>query len=320
MSLTDLVNNAKDKTRFTTVKNYVDFCLKYLTFARNGLQAEIVSQNETNYRFFQYKADGGYRITRPLNANLMYSVDDSEALGREFPSMLRSAREIEQGDPRREVFLRSIYTIQQTIGAALDALPGEQSNTARKVNGDLFERFISLLVNAVGVSCQAGVVQVPIVVDGNNEGFMSYQHDLIIKNENELKIIGSVKTSSKDRIDKIFLDKFLYSKLTETSIPHIAIFLNDVQRKKGRLANQYGVNSTFLSGHFRAFTIKLNALDGVYYCDLRPNMKTDAVLSRHIRTIDNFFFGDLWSFMGTHGLIVAKEEVVDGEIVEVVEP
>ncbi len=53
---------------------------------------------------------------------------------------------------------------------------------------------------------------------------MNYQHDMIVQVDSETKAIGSVKTSSKDRIDKIFIDKFLYNKLTDTDIPHFAIF------------------------------------------------------------------------------------------------
>jgi hypothetical protein len=109
---------------------------------------------------------------------------------------------------------------------------------------------------------------------------------------------GSVKTSSKDRLDKIFIDKFLYSRLTETDIPHFAVFLNDVQRKKTKKESQYGVSATFLPGHFKGYTIKLNALDGVYYCDIRPNMTTDALLRNCIRTIDHLFCSDLWSMIG----------------------
>ena len=112
-----------------------------------------------------------------------------------------------------------------------------------------------------------------------------------------LKVIGSVKTSSKDRLSKIFLDKFLYSRMTETALPHIAIFLNDVQRKAARRPNEYSVNGTFLTGHFKAFTVKLNALDGVYYCDPRPIMERDPLLSRHIKTIDALFYEDLWSLL-----------------------
>ena len=126
---------------------------------------------------------------------------------------------------------------------------------------------------------------------------MNYQHDLIIKMNEELKAIGSVKTSSKDRIDKIFMDKFLYSRLTETTIPHFAVFLNDVQRKAGRERGIYGIASTFKSGHFKAYTIKLNPLDGVYYCDIRPNMVSEDILKDHIKTLDHLLFKDIWEFL-----------------------
>ena len=152
-----------------------------------------------------------------------------------------------------------------------------------------------LLIQRLGVACDSGTISVPVIVDDVEQFRMSYQHDLIIKDGDVVKIIGGVKTTSKDRIDKIFMDKFLYSKLTGTRVPHVAIFLNDVQRKQNRLPNQFGVSATFLPGHFKGYTIKLNPLDGVYYCDIRPNMQTDPFLSQHIRTIDHFsarIFGD----------------------------
>ncbi len=199
---------------------------------------------------------------------------------------------------RRQNLIEVIYTVQQCIGAALDALPAGDSNRARKVNGDLFERFIQLVICELGVSCTGGTVRVPVKVDEAVAFHMNYQHDLLITDTDELKIIGSVKTSSKDRIDKIFMDKFLYCKLTETALPHIAIFLNDVQRKKTRYENKYGISATFLPGHFKGFTVKLNPLDGVYYCDIRPSMRTEPILKDHIKTIDYLLCEDLWGLLG----------------------
>lgn len=97
------------------------------------------------------------------------------------------------------------------------------------------------------------------------------------------------------------MDKFLYSKLTGTTLPHIAIFLNDVQRKNTAKENKYSVSATFLPGRFKGFTIKLNPLDGVYYCDIRPNMRTDSILKKHIQTIDYFFCSDLWKLVHYSG-------------------
>ena len=93
----------------------------------------------------------------------------------------------------------------------------------------------------------------------------------------------------------MFIDKFLYNKLTGTNTPHFAIFLNDVQRK-GR-EGKYGISATFLPGHFKGYTIKLNPLDGVYYCDIRPNMLSEDILKDHIKTFDHFLFSDVWQFL-----------------------
>lgn len=315
MKLGDLVAHATDKERFHTLKNYITFCEKYLDFVDSGLQAQIVSQNESHYQFFQYRQDGSFNITRPLNSRLMYDAADFSSAAQQFTQTLKALKDGGRpSDELRENVIRTIYTIQQSIGAALDALPAGMSNQARKVNGDLFERFIRLLIVALNVDCVSGTMQVPVKDADNNELFKSsYQHDLLISKEDELKIIGSVKTSSKDRIDKVFMDKFLYNRLTDTALPHIAIFLNDIQRKKTKKENVYGVSATFLPGHFKAYTIKLNPLDGVYYCDIRPNMIEDALLSQHIKTIDHFFYSDLWELLNREGqsleeIAIEKEE------------
>ncbi len=294
MNLKELVAAATNKSNFNSLTDYILFCRRYLDFAENGLQAVIVSQNEQNYRFFQYRKDGGYNITRPINADLMYSAKAAPLLNDNFVTVLRNSADIATIDEASRSILRNaIYTIQQSIGATLDALPAGKSNTARKINGDLFERLMRFLLQEVGVICKSGVVKVPVKVDGEDSFMMSYQHDLLLYQADVLKVIGSVKTSSKDRLDKIFVDKFLYNRLTETNTPHIAIFLNDVQRKQTSQRNKYGVNSTFLPGHFKGYTIKLNPLDGVYYCDIRPNMITDKFLNSHIKTIDHLFCDDL---------------------------
>jgi hypothetical protein len=298
MIISELVSIAINKDNFVTLQNYIDFCLRYLDFASTGLQAVIVSQNEQNYYFFQYRQDGFFNITRPINSSLMYTAEASEKVGNEFVKILNSGKDLAKAnEASRSVIRNTIYTIQQSIGAVLDALPAGQSNTARKINGDLFERLIRILLQDIGIDCRSGVINVPVMADGAVQFSMSYQHDLMIFNENQLKVIGSVKTSSKDRLDKIFMDKFLYSRLTETAIPHIAIFLNDVQRKDTKQENKYGISATFLPGHFKGYTVKLNPLDGVYYCDILPNMKTDEFLKQYIKTIDNLFCDDLQDFL-----------------------
>jgi hypothetical protein len=306
MKLDALVRQASRKENFTELKHYLDFCREFLGFVATpkAIQAEIVSRNETSYRFIQFK-NAEFSVTRPLNFNLLYTAKEAKTALGKFQKIL-SALKANDTSAHREIINRSIYTIQQSIGATLDALPAGLSNTARKINGDLFERLIRLVLIESGVNCTSGVVQVPIKVDGVEEFSMSYQHDLIINSGQFVKIIGSVKTSSKDRLDKIFVDKFLLAKLTGKNIPHVAIFLNDVQRK-GKSPRDYGVNSTFLPGHFKGYTVKLNPLDGVYYFDIRPNMKTEAILRDHIRTFDCFIFSELWKFLETKAVVTQIE-------------
>ncbi len=298
MNIIDLTQYATDKSRFQNLNGFLDLASNYLEFVSKHLQAVIVSQNESKYRFFQYDSWGSYQITRPINSELFSEKEDFEKNKKIFLETLLNAKDLSEASPAiRDLVNRTVYTAQQCIGAALDALPPGQSNKARKLNGDLFEQLMRLIFRELGIPCQSGVVQVPVVVDNIKLFDMSYQHDLIVESGGELKMLGTIKTSSKDRLDKVFVDKFLYSRLTNTTIPHVAIILNDVQRKKSRRENEYGINSTFLPGHFKGYTIKLNPLDGVYYCDIRPNMRIDSILKEHIKTFDCLIFDDIWKLI-----------------------
>jgi hypothetical protein len=295
MNLKTIVSRATNKDNFTRIKDYSDFCLSYLDFIKEKLQAVIVSRNETNYRFFQYKADGTYNVTRPINSNLMLSLESFHSSRKQFRSILNNIRSSSsKTKANRKLINDFVYTCQQSIGAALDALPAKKANTARKLNGDLFERLIRLIISEIGIDVSDGTISIPVNIAGAETCAMKYQHDLIIKVDEVTQAIGSVKTSSKDRIDKIFMDKFLYNRLTDTNTPHFAIFLNDVQRKGKE--GKYGINATFLSGHFKVYTITLNPLDGVYYFDIRPNMGTEVILKDHIKTFDHFLITDVWKF------------------------
>ena len=66
-------------------------------------------------------------------------------------------------------------------------------------------------------------------------------------------------------------------------------------KRKGK-EGKYGINTTCLTGHFKGYTVKLNPLDGVYYFDIRPNMRTDNILKDQIKTFDHFLIKDVWEF------------------------
>jgi hypothetical protein len=298
--LEQVLERVTNKDNFKTLQNYIDFASYFLDYIEKNKQATIVSQNENIYNFFQYKKEANFQVTRPFNSTILYSSEEFADKSNELLSVLQYLKnDRDQAEILdRNIINRGIYTIQQAIGFALDGLPAKQTNTARKLNGDFFEQLILLLLQEIGIDANNGVVQVPVKMDGQELFSMSYQHDLIVKNsEGNINLIGSVKTTSKDRIDKIFIDKFLYSKLTETKVPHIAIFLHDVQRKKTKDPRKFGVNGTFLTGHFKGYTVKLNPLDGVYYFDPRPIMQTDTLLSQHIQTFDHLLCDDIWNYI-----------------------
>lgn len=296
MSLSKIQEIVLDKDKFYDIQNYIDFAKIILEFLETNVQARIISQKENHYNFFQFKSDGNFNITRPINTNLFYSFSRVTEINK-LEDLLKYSKDIKEDYALRYELCCGIYTIQQAIGITLDSLESGMSNTARKLNGDLFENLIRLTFNVMGVSCVSETTQVPII---DNTGKvlvkMSYQHDLVFKDESErINMLGSVKTSSKDRIDKIFIDHYLFQKITKKEIPYIAIFLNDVQRKNTTKENQYSINSTFLPGHFKGYTIALAPLDGVYYCDIRPNMIEDEFLKEHIKTIDYLYCEDIWN-------------------------
>ena len=166
MTLKQLTQWAADKSRFRTVEDYSRFGREYLAFLPHGLKTVIVAHNENCYRFFQYGPEGNFNVSRPINSELMLDGAQFDQAEQIFRYALGHIREI-RGDARMgKIINRFIYTCQQCIGAALDALPAGQSNTARKINGDLFERYIRLILGSIGVEVRDGVVNVPVVVDG----------------------------------------------------------------------------------------------------------------------------------------------------------
>lgn len=298
LDLSELLKTIKDKTNFSYTHDYLSFSLDALDYIDKNNQAKIVAQNENNYCFYQYNKEASYKITRPFNSNLLYSSNDYKKKVEQFIVEMEVLKTNgEKADKKnREVINRVIYTSQQCVGFILDSVGG---NIARKLAGDHFEKFIGVFFNDIGIECKNGTCQVPVKVDNELMCNMKYQHDLIFEDTKtkETKLIGSVKTTSKDRIDKIFIDKYLYSILTETQLPHIAIFLHDVQRKDTSDPQKYSISSTFLPGHFKGYTIKLNPLDGVYYFDLRPNMLSDDFLKDQIKRFDALIYDDIWKFI-----------------------
>lgn len=299
MTLYSLLEKVENDTTMKGLTWFLDIADEYLNFTNFGeaftpnIQADIVSQNESNYHFIQYKDDGHHCVTRPINSDIFLKAKEFSTARKIFEYSLPNIKEIKYHTDERKIINQIIYTCQQCIGCILDAL--NNSNKAKKKNGSYFEILIRNTVKACGVNIDD---KDEVVLLPDSKETMKFEHDIILLNsENEEKAIGQLKTSSKDRIDKIFLDKYMYNKIKEVDIPHFAIFLNDVQRKENKNKALYGINSTFLPGHFKAYTVALNPLDGVYYLDLRPAITKDSFLNERIKTFDSFLVEDMWKFI-----------------------
>lgn len=129
MKLKRLLEISLDKNNFNKVNDYLDFCEKYLTFIKNNLQAVIISKNENNYQFFQYKKDGTFNVTRPINSEIMINLENFNNAKSFFLDTLKELRKVQNPifDLDGTIINNIVYTAQQTIGATLDALPAKKS-------------------------------------------------------------------------------------------------------------------------------------------------------------------------------------------------
>lgn len=311
-TLADLQVSILDRAAFGSLDDYFRLCHSFLVFRENTAPTRIVSPSHHNYIFYQYDEYYGNRITRPLNSDLF--IESSAGFQSAFEHFIdflaaikkyqiviaeqsNSAQYIASGEINKVV-----YTIQQAIGSIGDSFANP--NQARKRVGQLFEQLVKLIIVEVGLVCEPRTINLPIP---DYPGYsMPYELDLVFSRNKAVltaetkfihssEVVGSVKTTSKDRIDKIFLDKYLLTRLIGVDIPVVAIFLHDVQRAL-RGNSIFGINSTFKSNHFLGYTVALNRLDGVYYVDPRPEMMINERLREQIHDFQQFIVHDLWIF------------------------
>jgi len=271
----------------------------------------IVSPSHHNYIFYQYDETYGHKITRPLNVDLF--IESASEFGVAFERFiafladLKQHQELTVDRKGHQSYIGSnqinqvVYTLQQAIGSVGDSF--DNPNQSRKRVGQLFETLVKLIIQEVGLECEPRTINIPIPGYVGYE--MSYQLDLVFSRNKAIvasetkfihasEIVGSVKTTSKDRIDKVFLDKYLLTKLLGRDVPVIAVFLHDVQRAR-RGTSIFGINSTFKSNHFLGYTVALNRLDGVYYVDPRPEMVVNERLREQISDFQQLLVRDLWT-------------------------
>jgi hypothetical protein len=190
---------------------------------------------------------------------------------------------------------QTLYTIQQSIGAGLDLLVNP--NSARKHVGNRFEELIKCVFSEIGISNKKTVLQIPYETDEGQKVYKC-ENDLILSPFEQVKststsldkneIVVSVKTTSKDRMGKMFIDKILLERFVKRKQKVIGIFLNDVQRKEAN-----NISFTLVSGLFMVYSNFLTELEGVYYLDPPPNAKKEPY-NRYMKSFSDLITTDIW--------------------------
>lgn len=259
----------KPKESFESFGNITARILGYLPNVLSGYQ------DKNNYRIYSSEIAGTKKYIRPLNRNIF--IEDESEFSKKFDELktvfrgIKAHKSISFSDDK--LINSTIYTIQQSIGAGLDLLVNP--NSARKHVGNRFEELIKTIFTEIGISNKRLVLQIPYETD---EGEKSYkcENDLILSPYDQVKsdtssidpneIVVSIKTTSKDRMGKMFIDKILLERFVGHPQKVIGIFLNDVQRKESN-----NISYTLVSGLFMVYTKFLTELNGIYYLDPPPN-------------------------------------------------
>ncbi len=236
----------------------------------------VISESKTkdNYTIFSSVLAGTTKYVRPIN-NILFlqSPDTFSKCFQKLQETLNRVREnniVSQAE--KDNLDSTIYTIQQSIGAGFDLLVNP--NSARKHVGNRFEELIKVIFTEIGVSNKKLILQIPYETDKGQKVYKA-ENDLILSPFKKVKsnptsldeheIVVSIKTTSKDRMGKIFIDKILLERFVKHPQKVIGIFQNDVQRK-----GVDNISYTLVSGLFMVYTKFLTELEGVYYLDPPP--------------------------------------------------
>jgi hypothetical protein len=255
-------------------------------------------KDKNHYRIFSSQSAGTLKYIRPINVKLFIFkpsdfVIDFEKLIQVLRSLKRTKNLLNHEDER--IINSVLYTMQQSIGAGLDLLVNP--NSARKHVGNRFEELIGAVFMEIGIANSKTTLQIPYETDETTKIYKC-ENDLVLSPFNKVRstssdldeneIVVSIKTTSKDRMGKIFIDKLLLEKFVGHPQKVIGVFLNDVQRKESD-----NISYTLVSGLFMVYSKFLTKLDGVYYLDVPPKA-LKSPYNKLIKPFSDLLAKDIW--------------------------
>jgi hypothetical protein len=280
------------QTNHSTIDECVQVALRVLHY----LPSVVSERRESRgYKILVSRHAGTEKYARPIRLDLFIAdPTELENSANAFKTILTNIADNKAlPENASQVIDKVAYTIQQCFGVGLDFL-GE-SNSNRKHIGNRFEELIRIIVTSIGITNDRIVFKIPYPTD-EGEKMYSCETDMVLSgsesiqsnptNIAEEEIMVSLKTSSKDRMGKIFLDKMLMKKFSGHRVKVVGIFHNDVQRKE-----ENHVSFTLVSRLFMVYTKFLCELDGVYFLDPPPITEKEPYC-QHIAPFSKFLLHD----------------------------
>ncbi len=282
------------------LNEFKDITQKILEYLPNVINEE---KEFRNYKLCSSNIAGTKKQIRPFNINLL--LREAEDFTDKYDTFLNilenlkiNKRNFDEGD--YQVVDKTIYTIQQVIGIGLDLFV--ESNSARKHVGNRFEELIRVLLSTINISLKKIIINIPYETE-EGEKFYKCETDVVVSPFNEVKsnsknidqneLIISLKTTTKDRMPKIFIDKILLENFLQHPIRVVGISQNDIQRK-----GDDKISYTFVSNLFMVYTRFLIQLEGYYYLD-RPSRAHESPFNQYIFPFSRFLLDDIWKFLRT---------------------
>ena len=279
-----------------TLKEFFDITIRVLEYLPN-----VLSDSSVKGRYIIYSSEiaGTKKFLRPLNRSLFKEsktdfIDSYEQLMLVFNRIKKGHRNFEDDD--KQIIDSVIYTVQQASGVGLDLLVAP--NSARKHVGNRFEELMRSVFNELAITNSKTVLNIPYG-EPTDKRFYKCENDLILSPFKKVKsstsdlssneIVVSIKTTSKDRMGKIFIDKILLERFIKHPQKVIGIFLNDVQRK-----GSDNISYTLVSNLFMVYTKFLTELEGIYYLDPPPHILEEPFKSK-ISRFSDLITEDIWN-------------------------
>lgn len=286
--------------RKISLNDFREVAIRVLEYLPNVISGRHIKDS---YAIYSSIIAGTTKYVRPVNQKLFIAA--AQDFRHRYQAMIDILERISNKNetwtaPDKHLIDSVLYTIQQSIGAGLDLLV--TPNSARKHVGNRFEELIKAVFTKVGISNNKTILQIPYST-GTDQKIYKCENDLILspfdrvrstnQKLDESEIIVSVKTTSKDRMGKMFIDKILLERFVKHPQKVIGIFLNDVQRK-----NHDNISYTLVSGLFMVYSNFLVKLDGVYYLD-PPPIALRPPYDEYIKPFSELLFTEVRQLLST---------------------